>query len=219
MPLSLEHISKSYGAERIVLKSVDMLVEDGESVAIMGPSGSGKTTLLSIIGLLADPTSGSLMIDGVPPPRRHANRHSIRSRTFGWVLQTVNVSSKRSAVDNVAVPLLASGHSRQEALAMSLDALEKVGLKGRAYEPVNVLSGGESQRVCIARALAHRPRFLLADEPTGQLDNATSLEVLDAMLRLRSDTGSTLLVATHDATVAATCDRAIDLIDGMARER
>lgn len=219
MPLALERVSKSYPGNRTVLKDVDLKIADGETLAVMGPSGSGKTTLLSILGLLIEPSSGTLLLDDQCAPIGERDRHFIRSSSFGWVLQTVNVLSRRTAVDNVAVPLLAAGASRVEAMGRAIAALSEVGLGHVVEAPVRLLSGGEVQRVCIARALAHKPRFLLADEPTGQLDHGTSVQVLDALRRLILSTGSTLVVATHDPAVAAECGRVIQLLDGRAYEQ
>lgn len=219
MPLTLEGISKRYTDERLVLDGVDLDVRNGETVAIMGPSGSGKTTLLSIIGLLLDPSSGRVLVDGDPAPKRERQRHLIRTQTFGWILQTVNVIGRRTAADNVAIPLLSAGAGRRLGMETAMFALAKVGLADQADTPVRLLSGGEVQRVCIARALAHRPSYLLCDEPTGQLDHHTSLEVLDALWELLSATGSTLVVATHDPTVANSCGRVVDLVDGKAHPR
>jgi ABC-type lipoprotein export system ATPase subunit len=208
-----------YGSDRLVLDNLDFEVADGESVAVMGPSGSGKTTMISILGLLIEPLSGQVLIDGQPAPTSEAKRHETRSSLFGWVLQTVNVFSRRSALDNVVVPLLASGHDRDEANERGVRALERVGLGGMVDKPARLLSGGELQRVCIARALAHRPRYLLADEPTGQLDHATSIEVLDALKGLLTEAGSALVVVTHDPEVASVCDRTVELVNAKPRPR
>ena len=214
MPLSLRGVSMRYGDGPLVLDDVDFQVSESETVAVMGPSGSGKTTLISILGLLMRPTSESVLIDGEEAPASEADRHRLRSVAFGWIFQTVNVLGRRSAVDNVAVPLLAGGSSREAAESAAEAALTRVGLLERAHDEVRLLSGGELQRVCIARALAHRPRFLLADEPTGQLDHATSIRVLEALQHLVADSGSGMVVVTHDPQVAAICDRVVALVDG-----
>ncbi|HLV91398.1 MAG TPA: ABC transporter ATP-binding protein [Acidimicrobiia bacterium] len=214
MSLSLRDVSMRYGSGPWVLDGVDFDVDDGETVAVMGPSGSGKTTLISILGLLMAPASGSVLIDSIEAPVSEADRHRLRSVAFGWVFQTVNVLGRRSAIDNVAIPLLASGSSRDSAELAAVGALARVGLADRAADEVRDLSGGELQRVCIARALAHRPRFLLADEPTGQLDHATSVRVLDALQDLVTDSGSGMVIVTHDPQVAEICDRTVALVDG-----
>ncbi len=219
MPLALDYVSMRYGPDRLVLDRIDFEVADGESVAVMGPSGSGKTTLISVLGLLIEPTSGQVLIDGEPAPSRESLRHQVRAGMFGWVLQTVNVFSRRTALDNVVVPLLAAGHSRGEAETLGVESLERVGLGAMVEKPARLLSGGEVQRVCIARALAHRPRFLLADEPTGQLDHATSIEVLNALKDLLADAGSSLVVVTHDPEVASVCARTVELVDARPRPR
>jgi ABC-type lipoprotein export system ATPase subunit len=205
-----------YGPDRLVLEGLNLEVADGESLAVMGPSGSGKTTLISILGLLVEPSAGSVTIDGSPGPSRESQRHRVRSELFGWVLQTVNVLGRRTALDNVSIPLLSSGFTRDQAAMLARDALETVGLGGHVDQPVRLLSGGEVQRVCIARALAHRPRYLLADEPTGQLDHNTSTEVLNGLKHLLTDAGSALVVVTHDPQVADLCARTVDLVDGKA---
>lgn len=219
MPITLRGVTKEYRRKGMVLKGVDLEVAEGERVAIVGPSGSGKTTLLSILGLLVEPTAGDVLLDGVAPLRKHGKGPRAPNGTFGWVLQTTNVLERRTAVDNTAIPLLASGVSRREAHRLAVDALAVVGLGSRASTPVRHLSGGEVQRVCVARALAHKPKVLLADEPTGQLDEATSLGVMDALHSLLSDTGATLVVATHDRAVVAGCDRVADVIDGRVQVR
>lgn len=215
--LRLEGVSHRYGAGPSVLNSIDLSITPGESVALMGPSGSGKTTLLSIMGLLAVPTAGSVMIDDRPVPLRGRRRDGVRAEWFSWVFQTVNVLGARTARDNAALSLLARGVSRREASRSADKALAAVGLADRATEPVVALSGGELQRVCIARAVTSIPRFMLADEPTGQLDHAMSVQVLDALWAARrSETA--LVVATHDRMVADRCVRVVNLIDGHVVE-
>lgn len=213
--LHVRDVSHRYGKGPLVLDHVDIFVATGEAVALMGPSGSGKTTLLSIMGLLTRPVSGSVAVDGVPLARRGRRLDAARGELFSWVFQTVNVLGQRTATDNAALGLLARGMPRSRATEQADTALSAVGLAGRNRAVVSELSGGELQRVCIARAMAAMPRLVLADEPTGQLDHATSELVVDALWEARySDTA--LVIATHDPMVAKRCDRVIRLVDGHA---
>lgn len=215
MPIMLERVSHAYGSGSLVLDTVDLEIRDGERVALTGPSGSGKTTLLSVLGLLVQPQRGRVLIDGVAVPSTERLRHKLRSDLFAWVPQTVNLLGRRSAVENVAIPLLSRGLSRANAHEVARSALASVGLGDHSESSVRTLSGGEVQRVCIARALVHRPRFLLADEPTGQLDHETSVAVVGTLKRLLDATGSSLVVATHDNMVASACERELNLVMGQ----
>lgn len=210
MPLTVTSVTHRYHPRLDpVLTDVDLEIADGATVALMGPSGSGKSTLLGIVGGLLAPAEGAVQVDGRPIPTRPAER----SRLFSWVFQTVNALGKRGAVDNVALPLLAQGDTRPEAETAARRVLEDVGLGHRVRAQTASLSGGELQRVCIARALVTRPRYLLADEPTGQLDHRTSNHVLDALWAARTES-TTMIIATHDHEVADRCDRIIHLLDG-----
>lgn len=213
IPVALVGVRHRYGNGPWVLDEVDLEMRAGESVAVMGPSGSGKTTLLSIVGLLTDPVEGTVLLGGRPAPGTSRRRDRLRATWFSWVFQTVNVLGHRSAQDNAALGLLARGVPRPEAKLVTVEALTQVGLADRADRAVVDLSGGELQRVCIARAVASAPRVLLADEPTGQLDHMTSLKVLDALWAARRPE-TALVVATHDPMVAERCDRILQLIDG-----
>lgn len=215
--LELNGISHRYGKGPLVLGDVDLVVAAGETVALMGPSGSGKSTLLSIAGLLTTPTDGTVRVGGDDVPASDGGRSRMRTERYSWVFQTVNVFGARTAQDNVEVGLLSQGVPRGEAAQRARDALDAVGLAAHRNKPVRTLSGGEVQRVCIARATAVRPLLILADEPTGQLDRGTSDVVLDALWAARHPQ-SVLLVATHDPEVAARCDRIVRLLDGSARE-
>ena len=203
-----------YGARRPwVLRDVTLAIEPGEAVALMGPSGSGKTTLLSILGLLAAPSEGAVLLDGRPLPRRGRGVAHFRAQLFAWVFQTVNVLPHRTAIDNAALGLLARGTGLREAREAASAALERVAMGALGGQAVHTLSGGELQRVCIARALAARPRFILADEPTAQLDRANALAVVEALAGNRP-AGTAIVLATHDPLVASSCDRVIRLVDG-----
>jgi len=211
--LNVAGVSHRYRKGPLVLDNVDLFIASGEAVALMGPSGSGKTTLLSIMGLLTKPASGFVSLDGIRLPHRGRRLDVARSELFSWVFQTVNVLGQRTATDNAALGLLARGVPRTEATHQANRALAAVGLADRTHDEVTELSGGELQRVCIARAMAAVPRFVLADEPTGQLDHATSQLVLDSLWEARHPDTS-LVIATHDATVAERCDRVVLLVDG-----
>jgi len=215
--LRLHSISHRYGGGPIVLDDINLAIAPGESVALTGPSGSGKTTLLSIMGLLTVPKGGTVFLDDGTIPTRGPVRDRLRADAYAWVFQTVNVLGHRTARDNAALGLLARGVPRAEASRRAEDALEAVGLAGHVAARVVDLSGGELQRVCIARAVASAPRFVLADEPTGQLDHATSENALDALWSARHPDTS-LVIATHDPSVARRCDRVVSLVDGYAVE-
>ena len=214
MSLELSGVSHTYrGSRTLVLRDISFSIEPGTVQAIVGPSGSGKTTLLTILGLLIRPTQGNIVLDGRPVPRGAGARAALRAERYGWVFQTVNVLSRRSVVDNASLGLLAKGAALGEARKVALSALAAVGLGTMAERPAHSLSGGELQRLCIARAIAAQPRFLLADEPTGQLDRTTTAEVLDAIIRVRRPE-TAIVIVTHDPTVAARCDQVWELEDG-----
>lgn len=198
-----------------VLRDVSLRIEPGVSVALMGPSGSGKTTLLMILGLLLAPSDGQVVLDGQPLPRHGRGLAGLRAELFGWVFQSVNVLPRRSALDNASLGLLTRGATVAQARIAGAEALASVGLGSAHEQPVHTLSGGELQRVCIARALAARPRFILADEPTGQLDRANTEGVIEALVSNRPD-GTSIVIATHDPLVASHCDRVLRLVDGAA---
>lgn len=184
-----------------VVNDVSFRVASGESAAIVGPSGSGKTTLLSIVGGLVAPTAGSVRRDGP---------------AVAWVTQTTNVLGRRTVRDNAALGAFLGDVGWAQSCARADDALASVGLAPHAHQQARQLSGGELQRLCIARSIAMRARLVLADEPTGQLDGATSRAVTDVLLAIR-DRGAGLLVATHDLTLAHRCDHVLVLADGRLR--
>ncbi len=211
--LRLEGVYHRYGDGPKVLVDVNLDVWAGRPIALMGPSGSGKTTLLQVAGLLTRPSLGTVIVEGDPVPRKGSRRDELRRGRFSWVFQTVNVLGHRTVADNVALPLLARGASRLATRQPVGEALAAVGLANRANERAVNLSGGELQRVCIARAIAAQPRCILADEPTGQLDRSTSTQVLDALWAVL-DSHTALVVATHDPVVAARCDDIATISDG-----
>ena len=199
------------------LREVSMHVEPGEAVAITGRSGSGKSTLLALTGGLEQPDSGQILIDGraiwtQPHPAR------VRRELIGFVFQRHLLLAQLSARANVEVPLLGAGIHRAERRRRALSLLEEVGLGDRAEHRPSELSGGESQRVAVARALANEPRLLLADEPTGALDSGTSVRVLDLLFRLREELGMTMIVVSYDSSVGARADRTLTLTDGRLSE-
>jgi len=189
-----------------VLRGITLDVEPGDSVAIFGPSGSGKTTLLSIIGGLLRPSSGEVWVDGV-------ELHGEPNRSASWVFQGINLLPHRTALDNVRLGLLAQGHYGGDLDDRAVAMLNRVGLSQMAHERAMRLSGGEAQRVGIARALVGQPRLVIADEPTGQLDQATSAAI-DSLLITERDAGTMLIVATHDTALATLCKRRYRLVDG-----
>lgn len=201
------------------LRGVDLIVEAGELVALMGPSGSGKTTLLGIIGGLDRPDAGSVCVGGMDIGALSGRELAgYRLRQVGFVFQSPGLMPLMTALENVVLPLHLIGRDERSARGLAEDALEMVGLgersKHRAYE----LSGGEQQRVGLARALAKQPKLLLADEPTGQLDSETSAQIVDLIASIRGQ--ATILLATHDETVAAHADRSLYMEDGtLARPR
>lgn len=207
---------KSFG--RIAaLREVSMHVEPGEAVAITGRSGSGKSTLLALIGGLEQPDSGQILVDG---RAIWTQRHPARARRelIGFVFQRHLLLAQLSARANVEVPLLGAGVHRGERRRRALSLLEEVGLSDRAEHRASELSGGESQRVAVARALANEPRLLLADEPTGALDSGTAVRVLDLLFRLREEAGMTMIVVSYDSSVGARADRTLTLTDGKLTE-
>jgi len=215
--LELRGICKrfSLGEKQVeILHGVDIDVRAGEFVAIMGPSGSGKTTCLEILGALSRPTEGSYSFEGQPV--HHLDDDSLadlRARRMGFVFQTFNLMPRMSAVRNAALPLLYAGVARREREERARDLLDRVGLGHRLGHRPAQLSGGERQRVAIARALANEPGVILADEPTGNLDEATSREILELFRALHRE-GRTLVVVTHNDEVASCAERVIRLRDG-----
>jgi putative ABC transport system ATP-binding protein len=193
---------------------IDLEIARGEAVALVGPSGSGKSTLLNLVGGLDRPTAGEIWVDGENIARASARRLVIHRRErVGFVFQSFNLLPHRTALENVEVPLTIAGLPKAERRERARQLLERVGLGARTTHRPNQLSGGEQQRVAIARSLANEPSILLADEPTGNLDSATGEEVLRLLLDLNTG-GLTLIIVTHDASVASVADRIVRLRDG-----
>jgi len=218
--LELRDVTRSFAGppEVQALKGVNLRIGRGDYVSIVGPSGSGKSTMLNMLGLLDRPSVGEYRIDGVVTGTLTENeRAAVRARRIGFVFQSFHLMPRRTVLDNVLMPMLYSGVPRHERERRARDTLERVGLGHRLDFLPTILSGGERQRVAVARAVVSTPSVLLADEPTGNLDAATSEEVMELFDDLRAD-GLTLVVITHDSAVAARADRRVRIADGRLSE-
>jgi lipoprotein-releasing system ATP-binding protein len=214
----LEGVGKAYdgpGGKVTVLRDIRLEIRQGETLAVVGASGSGKSSLLHLLGTLATPSWGRLLFDGrdtaAMPPEEKA---LLRNKDIGFVFQFHHLLPEFSALENVAMPAVIAGLPKKKALAMASGLLEKVGLGGRSGYNVTLLSGGERQRAAIARALLQSPRVLLADEPTGNLDEGNGRQVADLLLELNAREAMTLIVVTHNLEVAARMDRCFELKSG-----
>jgi putative ABC transport system ATP-binding protein len=217
--LHLKDIRKSYvtgDIETPVLKGVDVSIQRGEFVAIMGQSGSGKSTLMNIIGCLDTPTSGEYFLDGQRVSSMNDDELArVRNRTIGFVFQGFNLLKRMPLVDNVALPLLYAGLSMSEARPRAARRLEQTGLGAFIKRLPNQISGGQQQRVAISRALVNDPPLLLADEPTGNLDTQTSVEIMNLFGQLNAEQGITILIVTHEPDIARCAQRLVRLKDGV----
>jgi putative ABC transport system ATP-binding protein len=204
------------GAQTVhVLKGIDLDIQRGEYVALMGPSGSGKSTLMNLLGCLDTPTSGTYVLAGRDVSRMAENELAeVRNQEIGFVFQTFNLIPRQTALDNVALPLVYAGVGKEERLDRAADVLRSVGLGDRMDHRPNQLSGGQRQRVAIARALVNKPSLILADEPTGNLDTATSEEIMKLFDDIHA-LGNTLVVVTHEEDIAQRAKRIIRLRDGV----
>jgi putative ABC transport system ATP-binding protein len=222
MPLiETRDLWKTYvmGDEEIhALKGVSIAIERGEYVAIMGPSGSGKSTLMNLIGCLDTPSKGTYLLNDKEVSLMNDNELArIRNEEIGFVFQTFNLLPRASALHNVELPLVYAGVSKKDRIERAKGALEKVELAQRMNHRPNELSGGQRQRVAIARALVNNPSILLADEPTGNLDSKTGIEIMSLFARLHS-AGNTIIVVTHEADIAAYAHRVVSIRDGQVEK-
>lgn len=217
--IQMKNIRKSYYIGKPnqleILHGIDLTVYEGEFVAIVGESGSGKSTLMNIIGALDRPTEGSYILDGVDIQKADDKSLSeIRNRKIGFVFQTFNLIGRQSALKNVELPMLYAKVPQKDRNVRAKQLLEMVNMSERMNHQPNELSGGQKQRVAIARAMANNPAIILADEPTGALDSATSRTVMDIFHTLNKEHGKTIVLITHSPALAAECDRIISLVDG-----
>jgi len=217
--IKLEDVTKVYlmGAVEVnALRGINLDIEPGEFMAIMGPSGSGKSTLMNILGCLDQPSGGRYLLDGISVAEMNDDQLAeIRNRKIGFVFQNYNLLARTSAVDNVEIPMVYAGVSMSARHSKATDALRSVGLADRVHHKPNELSGGEQQRVAIARSLVNDPAIILADEPTGNLDSKTGKEIISIFQHLNRDRGMTIIFVTHDPDVAACTKRIVRLRDGQ----
>ncbi len=215
--IKLENIRKSYfmGSQAIeVLKGINLDIYKNEYVALMGPSGSGKSTLMNILGCLDSPTLGKYILNGKDVSKMADNDLAeVRNKEIGFIFQQFNLLPRLSAAENVALPLVYAGVAKKERIDRAMDVLSKVGLADRSHHKPNELSGGQIQRVAIARALVNNPAIILADEPTGNLDSKTSVEVMEIFGKIQS-AGNTVVLVTHEEDIASYAKRVVRLRDG-----
>lgn len=216
--IKISNIKRNFilGNETVyVLKGIDLEIKKGEYVALMGPSGSGKSTLMNLLGCLDTPTSGSYILNGQDVSKMHDdNLAEIRNQEIGFVFQTFNLLPRTTALDNVALPMVYAGFSKSERQLRASEVLHQVNLADRMDHQPNQLSGGQRQRVAIARALVNKPSIILADEPTGNLDSITSLEIMKLFGDIHAQ-GNTVILVTHEEEIAAYAHRIIRLRDGL----
>ncbi len=219
--ITINDLGRKYviGAETIhALKSVSLIINKGEFVALMGPSGSGKSTLMNLLGCLDTPTKGEYILNGIHVSQMSDNElATVRNKEIGFVFQTFNLLPRSTAQDNVALPLIYAGVKKKERDVRSEKALENVGLGNRIHHKPNELSGGQRQRVAVARALINNPSIILADEPTGNLDTKTSIEIMGLIEDIHSK-GNTIIIVTHEEDIAQHAHRIVRMRDGLIEE-
>jgi putative ABC transport system ATP-binding protein len=215
--LQTNNLSKTYesdGASYEVLKNINLEIREGDCVAIIGKSGSGKSTLMHLLACLDTPTSGNILLDGSDfSTLSEKERDALRNEKFGFVFQQFFLNGRETVFENVVLPMRIRGATQYRMTKDAMDALEAVGLKDKEQKRAKDLSGGEKQRVCIARALVTKPKIIFADEPTGNLDSNTSETIENMLFELNREKGITLIVVTHDPDLAAKCRRVIELKD------
>lgn len=215
--IELTDISKIYGlgdATTVALDDINLEINKGDFVAIMGPSGSGKSTLMNIVGLLDTPSFGGYHLDGKPVANLSSNaRAKIRRDKIGFVFQSFNLLPRMRVIENVALPLMYSGVDHVEGLERASAVLKDLDMKNREYYHLNQLSGGQMQRVAVARALVNKPSIILADEPTGNLDTKNGVMIMELLKELHGK-GNTIVMVTHDAKLATYADTTIEVVDG-----
>ncbi len=216
--IELKGISKAYhtgGTETVVLRDIDLTINEGEFVAIMGPSGSGKSTLMHILGLLDTPTSGTYSLDGQRmDDRKDKELAGLRRDLIGFVFQSFNLLARLNVQQNVMLPLAYAGVRGRKRKQRAMELLETVGIADRASYRPNQISGGQTQRVAIARALANQPRLILADEPTGNLDTASSANIIELLKKLNAE-GNTVVIVTHNPEIGEHAGRVVKMRDGQ----
>ncbi len=219
--IEIKDLSKIYsdGVDVYALDSINLTIHKGEFLAIVGPSGSGKSTLLHIIGILDTPTNGSIFIDGNDVSKMSdKDRSRIRNQILGFVFQYHHLMPDFTALENVMMPLLIAGRTREEATRIANELLAEVGLEDRINHRPTQLSGGQNQRVAVARALANSPAIVIGDEPTGNLDTKSSEKIYELIRRLNREHGQTFILVSHDETLARKADRVIHIVDGKIAE-
>lgn len=216
--IQLKNICKSYplgNEELLILKNINLQIDDGEFVAIMGPSGSGKSTLMNILGCLDKPSSGQYILDGKNVENLSSDELAdIRNQMIGFVFQGFNLLSRTSAIENVELPMIYSGLDKDERHKRAETALANVGLKDRLHHQPNQLSGGQQQRVAIARAIVNQAPIIFADEPTGNLDTKMSIDIMHLFQQLNKELKRTIILVTHEEDIARFANRIIHIVDG-----
>ncbi len=220
--LVVEDLRKTYSVGEVateVLKGVDFDIYEGDFTIVTGPSGSGKTTILNLVGMLDEATGGRILIDGVDTARLSGGqKDKFRNRKIGFIFQSYNLINELNTVENVMLPALIARTPNREARKKAVDLLEAVGLGEKVNYPSIRLSGGEMQRVSIARALINEPALVLADEPTGNLDSERTKDILRLLKEMNTENNQTFMVVTHDPMVVQTASKIIDILDGVVRE-